>query len=304
MRVLLTGASSFTGYWFARLLAEAGHEVVAPLRKPLAAYADGVRGERVRRLANVAEIVEDCVFGSLRFAELARRGFDLLCHHAAQVGDYRSPDFDIAGALRANTLNLREVLANGTFKAVALTGSVFENDEGAGNAPLVAFSPYGVSKALTAEVVAFRCREAGIGYGKFVIPNPFGPLEEPRFCAYLMRTWKAGEVAKVNTPAYIRDNIHVRLLALAYVRYAEELAAGSASARFNPSGYVETQGRFAERFASEMRDRLGLACGLDLARQSEFPEPVMRVNTDPAALFVSNWNEQEAWDELADGYRA
>lgn len=304
MRVLLTGASSFTGYWFARLLAEAGHQVVAPLRNTVAAYAEGVRGERVRRLAGFAEIVEDCAFGSPRFIDLARRGFEVLCHHAAQVGDYRSPDFDIAAALAANTLNLRTVLAEGAFKGVVLTGSVFENGEGAGNAPLVAFSPYGLSKALTAQVMEHRCREAGVGYGKFVIPNPFGPLEEPRFCAYLVRTWRAGEVAKVNTPAYIRDNIHVRLLALAYVRYAEEVAAGRAGAKLNPSGYVEAQGVFAERFAREMRGRLGLACGLDLAHQTEFAEPVMRINTDPAALYVPGWDERAAWDEAAEGYRA
>lgn len=305
MRILLTGASSFTGYWFAQLLAEAGHQVTAPLRQASTAYADGIRGERVRRVAAVAEIVEDCVFGSPRFLELARGGgFHLLCHHAAQVGDYRSPDFDVAAALAANTSNLPAVLAAGAFQAVLLTGSVFESNEGAGNAPLVAFSPYGLSKALTAQVVEHRCREAGIGYGKFVIPNPFGPLEEPRFCAYLMRTWKQGSPARVNTPSYIRDNIHVRLLALTYVRYAEALLEGRAGAKLNPSGYVEAQGVFAERFAREMRDRLGLACGLELARQTDFPEPPMRINTDPAVLYVSGWDEPAAWDEVAEGYRA
>src|SRR5262249_13190951 len=155
-------------------------------------------------------------FGSERFLEVARSGgFDILCHHAARVGDYRSPDFDIAGALAENTANLRavlETLAKGGLKGVLLTGSVFEQDEGAGDGPLVAFSPYGLSKTLTSVVVAHRCRELGLPFAKFVIPNPFGPLEEPRFCAYLVRTWKKREIAKVNTPAYIRDNIHVSLL--------------------------------------------------------------------------------------------
>jgi hypothetical protein len=42
-----------------------------------------------------------------------------------------------------------------------------------------------------------------------VISNPFGPFEEPRFCAYLMKTWRAGEIAEVRTPAYLRDNMKV-----------------------------------------------------------------------------------------------
>ena len=40
-----------------------------------------------------------------------------------------------------------------------------------------------------------------------MIPNPFGPYEEPRFMAYLMKTWLKGEVARVQTPRYVRDNI-------------------------------------------------------------------------------------------------
>ncbi len=69
MRVLLTGASSFSGYWICVKLREAGFEVVAPLRSPPASY-EGVRGERVKRLADVAEVVPDCPFGSPAFMSL------------------------------------------------------------------------------------------------------------------------------------------------------------------------------------------------------------------------------------------
>lgn len=302
MKILLTGASSFTGYWFARALHDAGHHVVAPLRRAAARYDEGTRAERVRRLAAVAEIVDDCSFGSERFLACASAGgFDLLCHHAAQVGDYRSAAFDIVGAVTANVRNIREVLA--TVPAVVLTGSVFEQGEGAGDAPLRAFSPYGLSKGLTADIVQHTAREAGVGCGKFVIPNPFGPLEEPRFCAYLMRTWQKGDVAEVRTPAYVRDNIHVGLLAGAYARYAAEVAAGTAAAKLNPSGYVESQGAFASRFAAEIRQRTGLSCALALAQQVEFSEPATRINTQPAQAYVPSWRESEAWDAVAEAYR-
>ena len=189
------------------------------------------------------------------------------------------------------------------MKGVVLTGSVFEQDEGAGETPLVAFSPYGLSKGLTAAVVGWRCREIGLPYAKFVIPNPFGPLEEPRFSAYLIGAWKKGETAKVNTPAYVRDNIHVSLLARAYAKFAAETAAGRQKAKLNPSGYVESQGAFADRFAAAMRPRLGLDCRLELAIQTDFSEPMMRVNTDSAARYVGDWDEKAAWDEAAEGYR-
>ena len=235
----------------------------------------GLRAERVRRLRAEAEIVEAAPFGSDRFLEIAKAGgFDVLCHHAARVGDYRSPDFDIAGALAENTANLRAVLdalARGGLKGVVLTGSVFEQDEGAGEAPLAAFSAYGLSKGLTAAVVEPPLPGVRPALtAKFVIPNPFGPLEEPRFCAYLVRTWKKGETARVNTPAYVRDNIHVSLLAEAYAKFVGETAAGAGRAKLNPSGYVETQGAFVERFAAAMRPRLGLDCRLELAVPDRF----------------------------------
>jgi UDP-glucose 4-epimerase len=307
MKVLLTGASSFTGYWFALTLNRTGFHVVAPLRAAVTSYREGPRAERVRRLAAAAEIVEAAPFGSDRFIDLARAGgYDVLCHHAARVGDYRSPDFDIPAALQENTANLRavlETLARGGLGCVVLTGSVFEQDEGAGEAPLIAFSPYGLSKGLTAAVVSHRCREFGLRYGKFVIPNPFGPLEEPRFCAYLVRMWRKGEVARVNTPAYVRDNIHVSLLADAYAKFVGEICAGKGRDKLNPSGYVETQGAFAERFAAAMRPRLGMECAVELAKQTDFSEPFMRVNVDSGARYVGGWDEKAAWDEAAKGYR-
>ena len=67
MKVLLTGSSSFTGYWFALALNRAGFHVVAPLRAAIASYREGPRAERVRRLAAAAEIVETAPFGSVPF---------------------------------------------------------------------------------------------------------------------------------------------------------------------------------------------------------------------------------------------
>ena len=133
MKVLFTGASSFTGFWFARELAASGAQVTAALR---GATYSGIRAERARQLAASAEIVEDCAFGGERFLELLRaRAFDVLCHHGAEARDYRSLDFDALGAAAANTLNIREALtlfAARGGKALVATGSVFEPDEGAG----------------------------------------------------------------------------------------------------------------------------------------------------------------------------
>jgi nucleoside-diphosphate-sugar epimerase len=299
VRILLTGGSSFTGWWFARELALAGHAVTATLRS--SSY-DGVRGERVAELRRHCETVEGLSFGDDRFIRLVQAGgWDLLCVHGAQVEGYRSPDFDVAAALAANTHRAADVVAH--VPRVLVTGSVFEPGAGrSDDGSLPSFSPYGLSKAFTSEVFRYLCRVQGAGFGRFVIPNPFGPMEEPRFTSSLVRAWLAGETPQVRTPDYVRDNIHVSLLARAYVRFAEQVPVGGGVVVIGPSGYRETQGAFAERFAREIGERLGVATPLELLDQEDWSQPAERVNTDPIDGDSLGWSETAAWDDLARWY--
>lgn len=306
MRILFTGASSFTGYWLVSALARAGHEVVCPLRGAPPDYA-GVRRQRVERLEKVCCLVPRVSFGTEAFLALTRQSsWDLLCHHAAEVTNYKSPDFDVQHALLHNTLNLRAVLSalkKRGVKGVVVTGSVFENEEGVGSPPLRAFSPYGLSKGLTWQTFRYYCGDWGLPLGKFVIPNPFGPFEEPRFTTYLMNTWKEGKSAIVKTPDYVRDNIHADLLATAYSQFADRVAVSSQpECKLNPSGYIESQGAFALRVAREVSIRTQWACKVELAAQADFAEPLIRLNQQPASQLVAGWTESAAWDQFVAFY--
>jgi UDP-glucose 4-epimerase len=308
MKILLTGGSSFTGYWFIRELVRAGHEVVATFRVRPDAYTDELRRQRVSMALEGCRGVFGCSFGDPEFLELARSEcWDVFCHHAADVTNYKSESFDFVAALGNNTRNIAEVLdalkhGGKASPAILITGSVFENDEGAGSEGLPAFSPYGLSKSFTYQAFRYYTLRAGLALGKFLIPNPFGPQEDPRFTAYLMKTWFAGKVASVNTPAYVRDNIHVSLLAMAYAKFAERIAGSQGLHWMHPSGYVETQGAFAQRFAAEMRQRLDIPCELDLKRQTEFSEPRVRINTDLIEGSAWGWDEAAAWNGIATYY--
>jgi hypothetical protein len=104
----------------------------------------------------------------------------------------------------------------------------------------------------------------------------------------------------VNTPRYVRDNIHVSLLSECYCEFVRSLPqAGQRMMR--PSGYVESQGMFATRFAREIGIRLRLETPIEMARQKVFDEPAVCVNSDVVASEF-DWNEAKAWDELADYY--
>lgn len=306
MKILFTGASSFTGFWFVKALAAAGHEVVCPLTRDWENYT-GTRGRRVALLKPVCRFVPQAPFGSKNFLKLSgSEPFDQLCHHAADVTNYKSPDFDAQSALRNNAHNLPIVLATlreRGLKSVVLTGTYFEAGEGAGSQPLRTFSPYSLSKTLTFDAFLAECCKAGVPLGKFVIPNPFGPLEEPRFTAFLMKNWRAGLSSEVKTPDYVRDNIHVDLLAATYAKFVESATTSKAPLlKINPSGYVESQGEFAQRVARAVRARLGWACELKLAKQEDFSEPLQRSNTETADQLAPDWNESKAWDAFAEFY--
>ncbi len=307
MKILFTGASSFTGSRFVRELAAAGHDVTAVLRKKPEEYPDAVRRARAEAVVKVATPAYGASFGDEAFLNLLRDGrFDVLCHHAADVTDYKSPDFDAVAAAANNCHNLPAVLSafkRGGGRRIVLTGSVFEGGEGAGSDGLPDFSPYGLSKRLTAETFRYYCRRDGLSLGKFVIPNPFGPFEEPRFTAYLMKKWLAGEKAACSSPAYVRDNIPVSLLARAYAAFVGGLSDEPGFTKLGPVGYAESQGTFTLRLAAEMRKRLDLPCEVDLLKQTDFPEPRVRINVDVLDHDALGWDESAAWDGMAEYYR-
>lgn len=263
-RILITGASSFTGSWFARGLAAAGHDVTATFRTR---EYEGLRAERVQAVCEVVRPLWNVAFGDLRGE------WDVLCHHGAEVGNYRSADFDADAAVAENTRDLERVV--GLAGRVVVTGTVFER----------LATPYGRSKRRTWEAFAAH------GAARFAIPNPFGPWEEPRFTSYLARTWLAGGTAEVRTPEYVRDNVHVQALTRAYVEFVD-----SDRREASPSQYRERQGAFAQRFARELEPRLGVPCRLELLEQTDFSEPLELTGEEPV-------DGPEPWDELAAWYR-
>jgi UDP-glucose 4-epimerase len=306
MRILLTGASSFTGSWFAAGLARAGHDVTATFRGTAESYRD-IRSVRVQDLRKVVKPAWETEFGSEKFLTLAQaERWDLFCHHAAEMENYRNWDFDALTAAAKNTHNVRAALgrlAQSGCGKVVVTGSIFEPYEGRGDDERRAFSPYGLSKHFSFEIFRLEAHPFGLTLGKFVIPNPFGPKEDMRFTSYLADEWSRGRIPTVRTPDYVRDNIHVSLLALAYQDFCGSLASDGRFAKCSPSGYIETQGEFARRLAREIGKRLGRDLSVDLAVQTDFSEPMRRVNLQPARDLTPDWSEEAAWDELCDYYR-
>lgn len=301
--VLLTGVSSFTGYWFAGELVSRGHRVIATLTGPRESYR-GLRAKRLAQLDGRVEFLEGVSFGDDIFCRTVEaEGVEVVGAHGARVAGYRDPAFPYLEATAANVNGIDEVV--GALSRVGgrlvVTGSVFEADEGIGSGDGRAFSEYGLSKTLSWQVFRYFAVKAAVPLVKFVIPNPFGPFEDERFVAHLMRTWGTGGVAEVRTPLYVRDNIHVQWLASAY---ADAVATDHSEAvRFvRPSGYIESQGSFARRVAAAVGERTGWECRLELAESHVFEEPAVRINVTPMQMDPSVVAENRCWDALVQWY--
>lgn len=313
MRVLFTGATSFTGAWFADALLTRDCEVVAAL----AGFDEPAEapGPRARRLAFLrrhegCRIVPGAPFGSPAFLDLVRRDgpFDLLCHHGAMVGDHRRDDFDIDAAVAAGTRELDptlDVLGQAGCGAVLVTGTVFEADEGEGERPLRAFSPYGLAKTLAWHRIRFAAERRGLSLGKFVVASPFGPLEKEGLTASMMRAWLCGITPRLRRPRLVRDQVPVAPLAAAYARFALALPAARGTVRTAPSGFAEPLSSFGRRLAEAMRPRLDRPCALDCADPPEpADEPVVRRGLEPLAEVRDPAAAAAMWDGYAAYWRA
>lgn len=52
-----------------------------------------------------------------------------------------------------------------------------------------------------------------------------------------------------------------------------------------------------------MRSRLGWDCGVQHMQQTDFSEPLARINTNPIDAGALGWSEGRAWDGIAEYYR-
>jgi nucleoside-diphosphate-sugar epimerase len=322
MTIIFSGASSFSGYWFARELARRGALVLCTFTRGDVDDYVGMRRERVSRLVEEENIVpfwecsvEDVAERLYDDSEFKDMKIDGFCSHAGETTDYKSPSFDIIAAAQKNTAGMETLfpyLRHCGARFALHTGTYFEVGEGKGvyaghsfNAPV--FSPYAASKTLTWEYFQSVASRNGIRAGKFVMPNPFGVFEERGFVRYLATSWAAGETPVVQAPDYVRDNMPVTLMAAAYFEAVQKMNAQTAPRRthFTPSGFVGSQRDFAQFLAKEFSKRWKRECPLEFAEQTDYSESLICANSCNGIAGVAAAKDalKEFWKDLTAFYK-
>ncbi|OQC70236.1 MAG: UDP-glucose 4-epimerase [candidate division Hyd24-12 bacterium ADurb.Bin004] len=279
MRILVTGGAGFIGSNVADLLVENGHEVHV-----MDNLSTGFR-ENLNPRASFLEMD----IRSPEAAEAVRTGgFDILCHHAAQMDVRRSvrePLFD-ADVNILGTISLLEAARDGGVKRVvyASTGGAVYGEPSSipvrEDHPVNPICHYGISKH-TVEHYLFLYRHLyGLDYVVLRYPNVYGPRQNPHgeagVTAIFSLAYLENRRPRINGDGeQLRDYVHVRDIARANL-----LAMDTGNHRI--SGRIFNIGWGRGRSVKELDSLIRRFVGTDLLPEQgpALPEEILKISLD------------------------
>jgi len=301
MRILVTGGAGFIGSNVADMLIEGGHEVHV--------MDDLSTGSREN--LNPGAVFHELDIRSPGAAGVVRDGgFDVLCHHAAQMDVRRSvrePLFDADVNIRG-TISLLEAAREGGVRRVVYAstgGAVYGEPETIPVAESHSVNPichYGISKH-TVEHYLFLYRHLyGLDYVVLRYPNVYGPRQNPHgeagVTAIFTLAYLEGRRPRINGDGnQLRDYVHVHDIARANVM-AMDLGRRDISGRIFNIGWGEG------RSVRELDGIIRRLVGTDLLPEQgpPLPEEILRISLDARlAAEVLGWKPEIGFEEgLAD----
>ena len=269
MKVLVTGGAGFIGSHVAEALLARGHAVDV---------LDNLSTGRRWTVPEEAAFFELDIRSAAAARLVARRGYDLLVHHAAQTGVRRSAqdpgldaDINIAGLL--NLLDAGVAAGEGGLQKV-----VFASSGGAiygepayvpqdTDHPVRPVSPYGVAKLAGEKYLRYYRVQRGLDAVSLRYANVYGPRQNHRgetgVVALFARQMLEGGRPVVNgSGAQTRD----------YVYVGDVVRATLAAVAYDGSG-VFNVGTGQETSVNELFRRMRRAVGAEIPKRHAPPRP-------------------------------
>ncbi len=284
-KILVTGGAGFIGSHVADSFISSGHDVVI-----LDDLSTGFK-ENVNSKAKFLQM-------DIRSPEVEknfeRQGFDILCHHAAQVDLRRSmrepvqdAEINILGSLKLIFCCLKYDVKKIIFPSSAgVYGEqdYFPADE---THPLRPVSPYAMAKLVVEKYLEFYHRSRGLNYVIFRYSNVYGPRQIPTgeagvvgiFCENMLSHKEAkiyGDGKQTRDFVFIEDVVKANALALDY----------NESGIFNIATSLETD---INRIFNLIKASMG-------SNQEEIHAPAIPGEQKRSALDVSKAKKALAWE--------
>ena len=297
MRILVTGGAGFIGSNLTDRLLELGHDV-SVMDDLSTGFAENINPKA--RFLNF----------DIRTPEAAEAvcsgGFDVICHHAAQMDVRRSvrePVFDSSVNI-GGTLNILEAARRSGVKRIvyASTGGAVYGEPAyipvREDHPVNPICHYGVSKH-TVEHYLFLYRHLyGLGYVVLRYPNVYGPRQNPwgeaGVTAIFTVKYLSGTAPRINGDGeQLRDYVHVYDIARANVLAMDLSRPGLDGGIFNIGWGV---GRSVRELDSIIRSLVGTRLTPEFA--PPLPEEILRVSLDPTrAHEILGWTPMIPFEE-------
>ena len=295
-RVLFTGLSSFTGYWFTEKLAEKGYNVVACLSHNKSEY-NSDQTERLKQANSSIRIEQNVSFGSESFLQLISDFKpEIFSFHHALVTGYKDPSFNVDNAISNNLNNYQEVIQRLTesgCKQIIMTRSIFEKGLGQTDAQSD-IGPYGQSKRKTFEIFS-QAVPKDIKLRSFVICNPVGRYEGNNLTSYLIKCWIEGKPASLMQPKLVRDFVPIDLLSNSYAQFIE-----ANEEMIIPSHLPVSNYEFARKIGDITRKLKKIQTPIDTTNEKyDQTEAFVRTGIDKVD-FTNKDQEELFWEEFVN----
>jgi nucleoside-diphosphate-sugar epimerase len=295
-RVLFTGLSSFTGYWFTEKLAEKGYKVVGCLSHNKS-YYNSDQTKRLNQANSNIRIEQNASFGSENFLQLISDFKpEVFSFHHALVTGYKDPSFNVENAISNNLNNYPEVIKRLTesgCKQIIMTRSIFE--KGLGKTDVESdISPYGHSKRKTFETFS-QAVPKDIKLRSFVICNPVGRYEGNNLTSYLIKCWIEGKLASLMQPKLVRDFVPIDLLSNSYAQFI-----GANEQMIIPSHLPVSNYEYARKLGDITRKLKNIQTPIETTNEKyDQNEAFVRTGIDKVD-FTSKDQEELFWEEFVD----
>lgn len=246
MNLIVTGASSFTGYWFCLYARRNGIPVTCTFTKRREDYS-GLVKFRVESLLDEGCVpIWEATFGSSEMLSLlnsSKSSESTLAIHGAYTKNYKSDSvFRLDDAIMSNSNNLELVVESCAKKKISIVYSTTAFQGGV----LPHKGKYGLSKLICGMLLRESCASKGVNFTEFIIANPFGPIQEGRFSNYIIDCVRTNQIPCLSDPWTIQDNILVESLARVFINTLL-LNPSERPIRICPSQYLESNISFASR---------------------------------------------------------
>lgn len=239
--VIMSGVSSFTGYWFAKELKEAGVETIGTLTREINEYT-GLERARIELLQARGVVIRDQLpTQSKKYLELLD-SFDrpTLALHGAPTAATKNADY-------VRTISeIYATIPELFFELKQKKGSVIVTESAYQYLNKSVSRDYGIAKAVLSEIYTGYAEKLGLDISRFVIGNPFGPLQGGRLASYIMECLSKQHKVELKKPDDIQNNQLIFPLAREY----SALAQSNPKLRprtLVPIQYVETNRQFLRR---------------------------------------------------------